>query len=325
MERGTVRHRWIDLLRGIAVLGMIWTHSANAFLNDASQRTQLFQGLTYYHGLVAPLFFWVAGYLRGLSAARPGPRKPAGPTVKRLLGLLALGYLLHFPLTQLLQGDFSTPVLQTLFQSDVLHALSLSCLMLLAVEASGLSKPARLSWALFFGLAALLTTQFMPQLKMGFLPLDELVSPNSGSLFPLCPWMAFACAGFIIGLSGTMSWKLFFVSALGAFALPHVPKHPDAISFFFERLGWVGMFAVLVMKGQELASPPWLRLVGRQSLCVYVVHLLMIYRTPLGRILGRNQQWPNVIGLFFGLALTSFACAWAIDRWQDQARPSSST
>ena len=320
-----MRRQWIDVLRGIAVLGMIWTHSANAFLNNASRETQMFQGLTYYHGLVAPLFFWVAGYLRGLSAGRLGPQKPLAPRVKRLLALLGVGYLLHFPLTQLLQGDFSTPVLQALFQSDVLHALSLSCLMLLAIEAAGLSKPASLSSALFLGLAALLTTQFMPQLKIGFLPLDELVSPHSGSLFPLCPWMAFACAGFIVGLSGTMSWKLFFVSALAAFALPYVPKHPDAISFFFERLGWVGMFAVLVMKGQRLASPAWLRLAGRQSLCMYVDHLLMNYRTPLGQAVAGNQHWPHVIGLFLGLALTSYAFAWANDRRQAQARPSSST
>ena len=113
MERSPSRYEWIDLLRGIAVLGMIWTHAANTFLDRSLQWAQTFQNMTYYHGLVAPLFFWVAGYMRGLSAAKPGPRKPILPTVKRFLCILGLGYLLHVPWDPLLKGDFSEPVLNS--------------------------------------------------------------------------------------------------------------------------------------------------------------------------------------------------------------------
>ena len=196
----------------------------------------------------------------------------------------------------------------------------MSCFLLLLVEQAQLSKRAMLSWALFIGMAALLITQFRPDVTTGILAVDGLISPSFGSLFPLCPWAAFACAGFIIGLSNTMSWKLFFVSALAAFVFPLLPKHPDVISFFFERLGWVGMFAVLVMKASMLISSkvrshaPWLLLIGRQSLTVYVAHLVMIYWTPMVRIVGINQGYPGVLALFLGLTLASLGVAWCNER-----------
>ena len=92
------RYEWIDLLRGIAVIGMIWVHAANTFLAADEQEQAWFNGLRFYHGLIAPTFFWVAGYMRGLAAAKLGPRKPAWPTVKRLLWVWAIGYLRGCPL-----------------------------------------------------------------------------------------------------------------------------------------------------------------------------------------------------------------------------------
>lgn len=315
MGTGSARQDWIDLLRGIAVVGMVWTHAANTFLDGRLQATQTFQNLTFYHGLVSPLFFWVAGYMRGLSAARSGPHKPAWPTVKRLLLILGTGYLMHIPWLPLLGGDFSPPVLQILFQSDVLQALAVSCLLLLDVERRPWQLRSKLLVVLGMGVAVLLCTQYLPPINTGFLALDAFLSPFNGSLFPLLPWMAFACAGFLVGATGALSWRMFMVSALAAFALPHVPKHPDVISFFFERLGWVIMIAVAVMKGsfvlqqRGLALPEWLLLAGRASLCVYITHLILIYWLPIWEWAREGCSWWVVAGIFAGVATLSLGVA----------------
>ena len=316
MERGRQRQNWIDLLRGLAVIGMVWTHAANAFLDTRLQKTALFEHLTFAHGLVAPLFFWVAGYMRGLSAARLAPVSNQGQSLRRLLVVLGLGYLLHLPLPSLLRGDFSRPVLEILFQSDVLQALAISCLLLLAVERARLSIRGCLMVVLGLGMAILLVAQFGPNAEVGFLPVDAYLNSHSGSQFPLFPWAAFACAGFIVGRSGTMSWKLFCVSVLAAWVLPQVPHRPDVISFFFERLGWVTMLAVVIQKGADALQASWLRLAGRESLCVYVTHLALIYwlpvwrGSPLATTCRTNQPWALVGVLFMGLVTVSMALAW---------------
>jgi uncharacterized membrane protein len=118
------RREWADALRGLAVVGMIWTHCANTLLSTQLQATPAFSTATYYHGLIAPTFFWLAGLMRGVSAARPGPRKPAWPTMKRLLMILGIGYLLHVPWAEWLGGDFSAAAWRTFIQVDVLQCLA---------------------------------------------------------------------------------------------------------------------------------------------------------------------------------------------------------
>ena len=335
MGNDRARYEWIDLLRGIAVVGMIWTHAANTLLEASMQDTQGYRELSFYHGLVAPIFFWVAGYMRGLSAARPGPRKPAWPTVKRLLQILSLGYLLHPPWVALMRGDFSAPVLRVLFQCDVLHCLALSCLLLLALE-RGLPRAFVAAAAAGLGLVVVLLTPSMAAATSGFIPFDALLSKQQGSLFPLFPWVGFACAGFVVGSTASASWWLCAVSGIAAFGLPWVPGHSSTFSFFFERLGWVNVIAVLVMKGcsalplRGRRPPRWLLLAGRNSLCVYVSHLILIYAMPwwrgmpLDHLLGATQPPAVVLAIFVALLLASLLAAWCSERWT-QARPRSAT
>lgn len=330
---GTERRRydWIDLLRGLAVVGMVWTHAANDFLAAELQSGPAFRKLTFYCGLVSPLFFWVAGYMRGLAAARAGPRKPAWPTVKRLLLILGTGYLLHIPWAELLHGDFSPRVLRNLFQSDVLQALAVSCLLLLAIERAPCRLLARLLMVLGLGLAAVLLTPVVQNIRTGFLPWDAFLSSGNGSLFPLFPWMAFAYAGFLIGAARAMSWALFLLSALAAFAFPLIAPEQDTLSFFFERLGWITMAAVMVMKvtgwvqARGFSLPAWLLLAGRQSLAVYVAHLILIYWVPvwgwapLSQVFATRASPLLVAGLFLALLAASLAVAGA-NEWRNARR-----
>ncbi len=317
------RFPWIDLLRGCAVVGMVWTHVANALLDASQQAMPYYHTLSYYHGLIAPTFFWLAGYMRGLSAARPGPRKPAWPTVKRLLMIGGIGYLLHVPWNELWRGDVSPPVLRTLFQSDVLQCLAVSSLLLVGIE----HLPARHRlppWlpALGLGLLALLLTDPLQQVTTGLIPLDAYLSKQQGSLFPLFPWCAFAVAGFICGCFGKPSWRLGLAGGVAALGLPLLSS--GMVGFFFERLGYVLVVASLAANARILSdtAPRWLLLAGRESLCLYITHLLLIYAVPcwqgqtLSQGLGSRQPWPNVVGWF----ITVLALAWLVAWWNESRK-----
>lgn len=321
------RHLWIDLLRGIAVAGMIWTHSANTFLDASLQGTSVYHTMSFYHGLIAPIFFWVAGLMRGMSAARAGQAKPYGPTIKRLLLIWGVGYLLHVPWGPLLNGDFSAGVQRVLFQSDVLHCLALSCLILVTVEKLLRDLLSRRVAVAVLGVLCVGVTASLAGAATGMQWLDAYLSKQHGSLFPLFPWFGFAAAGFLCGTAWAPSRKLGVLAALMAFGVPLLWGDQNVPLFFLERLGWVLLIAVLV------ACMPmrprfwgWLLLAGRESLLVYVAHLVMIHGLPLVRgkpldhALGPTQAPLIVVALFLALLVASLCLAWANERRKVRSR-----
>jgi uncharacterized membrane protein len=315
------RQTWIDALRGIAVLGMIWTHACNTFLADTLIHSALFDSLTYWHGLVAPTFLFLAGYNRGLALPyREG--KPAWPTVRRLLMIWAIGYLMHVPWGSL--TEWSEAAQCSLFQADVLHCLAASCLLLLGLEQLGAPKARIVAGIL---LAAVLALSWRG-LHTGWLPLDAYLTRDYGSLFPLLPWLGFPLAGF---LAPTL--RPWAISALGlafCLGLPMLSHGYVPQFFFLERLGWVLLEALLLRilwpflssasasKNQHIQNA--LLLCGRESLIMYVTHLLLIHSVPLWQ--GRTAQglwsgsfgWPEVGCAFMLLTALSFLVAWAWDR-----------
>ena len=310
---------WLDLFRGLAVLGMVWTHAANTFLAADLQTTAWFHHLTYYHGLVAPAFFWIAGYVRAhVTAAAP---KPALPALKRLLQVLFIGYLMYIP-----WGDlFHARAWRAACTVNVLHCLAISGMLMLLAERAG-------RWCHF--LVAVLMLFFVglqtsaESWHTGLLFIDQYFNRNQGSLFALFPWVGFGLAGFLTrgiwsGKADRHAAMVFVLGALLAFAQPYSPWPGGAPEFFLERLGWVMMAAVLVacVADRLSAATGWLRLAGRESLLIYVVHLLMIHSVLLHLpgipcFIGMQQPLWVVGVIFAGLFSASLALAW----WNERRR-----
>jgi hypothetical protein len=284
--------------------------------------------MSFYHGLVAPIFFWVAGFMRGMSAAIPGPPKPAWPTVKRLLVIWLVGCLMHMPWDAVLKLHFDTAAWWMLFQCDVLNCLALSSLILLAVEQSfGLAKTKAWIAVGALGLIVVAATDAVGSLETGFIPFDALLSKRTGSGFPMFPWFGFACAGFVMGTFGAPTWRIALLAAVVAFGVPWIPGETGTVGFFFERLGWVVMIAAMVARlNPFMASMPrWLKLAGRESLWLYVVHLLFIHAVPwwrattLEHLIGRTQPPAMVVVIFVGLLAASLTVAWLNERRKKRA------
>lgn len=312
------RLEWIDLFRGLAVLGMIWTHSAHTFLDTSIRLAPWFQSLDYYHGLIAPAFFWIAGFVRAhVTAGRP---KPALPALKRLLMVMLIGYLLHVSWYSLPSLQLPPDFWREALKIDVLQCLAVSGMLLLLVERCGQWRP--MVAAVLLGLFVSLQTPAQSW-HAGVLALDQFFNHSQGSLFPLFPWVGFGLAGFLTrafwdGTTGRRSALLLLTAAPLALMRPLSAWLGQAPSFFVERLAWVVVAAVIISCAPSgvIRATGWLRLAGRESLLLYVTHLLIIYSMPtpwgsMQQLIGPTQPPWKVVLIFavlFAVALLLGFC-----------------
>lgn len=288
---------------------MVWTHSANTFLTPELKATTWFETLTSYHGLIAPAFFWIAGYARAHVTLHK--TKSAWPVAKRLLIVWLIGYLMHVPWDHLLDAQ----AMRAVATVDVLHCLAISGLILLAVEKLGKGREvaALVLLVVFVGLE-----KPAREWHTDVLVLDQYFSRLHGSQFALFPWVGFGLAGFITrrawdGFPNRSATVVMLVGAAFAWGHSRMPFQDGLPAFFVERLGWVMMAAVLVAVVASLVSrfTGWLRLAGRESLLLYVAHLMLIHsiplpRQPLQHLIGPTQSVSGVLGLFVGLFVISW-------------------
>jgi uncharacterized membrane protein len=313
-----------DWFRGVAVLSMIWVHSANTFSSGAVRGAEWWTELNFWHGLVAPSFFWISGFLRGFFV-RAG-RRPGRATVYRLLGVLILGYALRFPLPSLLQGVWGEAAWQAFFQVDVLQTLAVTGLLLVALEHAARAPWQRDVAVLVLLICSVLLVKPAESWQVGWLPLDAWWNRSEGSLFPIFPWLGFGLAGFLCGRGASgPAWKrkitwLAGGAGLVAWLIPEMPWMGESMRFFLQRLGWVCLFAGILawLIGPCQRHLPWLgtllAFAGRESLILYVIHLQLIHGVPWpGGTLEAN--FGNSFGLaavgvwFFGLATASLLLA----------------
>ncbi len=296
---------------------MVWTHSVHTFLNAGLQETAWYHELDYYHGLIAPAFFWIAGFIRAhVTASAP---KPALPALKRLLMVLLIGYLMYVPWLELLNAQAWSRACTV----NVLHCLAVSGMLMLLAERFGRWRHAMIAvlMLLFVGLE-----KSAESWHTGVLLIDLYFNRNQGSFFALFPWVGFGLAGFLTRSlwNGTANRNAVWVFALGAlltFIQPCSPWPGGLPEFFLERLGWVMMAAVLVscMADRLSAVTGWLRLAGRESLLLYVAHLLLIHAVPLPRLplqylVGATQPLWVVSLIFVALFTVSLALGWWNER-----------
>lgn len=316
---------WLDWFRGLAVIAMIWVHTANSLLSQDIQSTPWFKEMTFWHGLIAPSFFWISGFTRGLLA---NPARPAGnATLRRLSGLLLLGYALHFPFWAVLAGDWSSPTWQAVWQVDVLHALAITGFILVALERLSAARPLPTFTLIVPLLAFVLPTAPASHWLTGWQPIDAWLNNQHGSLFPLFPWVGFGIAGFLCGRLCTgpaIKERIRQLSGVGillALLLPRLHWLDSTSAFFLQRLGWVLVFASLMVwpLAPALARLPrvasLIGLAGRESLFLYVIHLLLLFSIPfpqatLTQRFGLSQPLPATILWFLAITLISLALTW---------------
>jgi uncharacterized membrane protein len=302
---------FIDLMRAFAVLMMVQGHTTDVLLSPAYRNPEAASYIVwnFMRGMTAPIFLFTAGnvftYLFKLND-KPfliNPRTKKG--FKRFLLLVFLGYMMRFPTANIFKFSAATPEeLRTFFAVDVLQLIGFGILFLMIFiyisEKLNFSSYVVLSLGTFLFIALFPAFSFIHWKNFLPVPVAGYFSYETGSNFPLFPWVAFVLAGGILGnylakhpnvfKTSLFSLKLtVFGAGLVLIALigDSVEKKIFGQSYFwtispnlvFLRIGIVLILNALVafVSIKVDSIPRIIILVGRNTLLIYIVHLVILY------------------------------------------------
>lgn len=300
------RLRYVDGLRGFAVLLMMQTHAYDAWLSPAAKETTFFAFSRYFGGYPAALFLFLAGVSLAL-AAQAQRRREAPPkrfvTQSLARAGMVLVYALLFRLWMYFTSGFRDH--ENFFRVDVLNCIGLS-LALVTVLVLPLRSQLWTAAALAVAVAVALLTPLAwdgpwpagtPHRIGGYVG-----GRFHNALFPLFPWAAYTAAGAGVGFlvsrhrdaQGDEKRLVLGLAAAGLIAIP--------IALWLSRLPWtigprfdfwwtspnyvaikMGVLLVLLAASLLFDRTPlaeafrFMYIVGQASLLVYWVHVEIVY------------------------------------------------
>jgi uncharacterized membrane protein len=303
---------FIDLLRALAVLQMVQGHTVDVLLsNDYRNLDSIFFSTWFFmRGMTAPIFLFTSGtvftYLFRLvkEPFSENPRVKKG--LYRFLLLVSLGYLIRYPTWKIFDFSDVTPAQWTVFFTvDVLQLIGFGLLIILTFifvsEKIGYKDNLvfLVGTAFFFGLWPVIAqvnwSNFLPA------PIAAYLYQDNGSLFPLFPWVGYMMCGAMLGSylaknpsifkTSIFSLKLTIYGSLLIFIFVvlksiEIGTDNEGIRYWSNSIGLVSLrvgFVLLLNSAvsyisQKLTSiPRFLVLIGRNTLLIYVVHLIILY------------------------------------------------
>lgn len=300
----------VDLLRLLALFQMVNGHTLDAVLDQATREGEGFARYNFFRGLVSVSFMLAAGVAFHLTTlSRLTGRAPEGARkrVGRMLEIIAIGYLLRFPLGAWSDDPRVVAASWRRFaEIDVLQVIGVS---LLTLEALAHLLRRRRYVEIATGLLVCIVVAASPLAEMTTtdLPWSFLtgwLGHGSGSIFPLFPWSAYVFAGaalaavafpeggrtparrIVLGLAAStviVSATSFVLWRAPFSAWAEPASYASMPAFFFEKLAWVlGTLAVLApVMSRVRALPGPIATLAQETLAVYVFHLLVLYFPPV--------------------------------------------
>ena len=330
---------FLDLLRAFAVLNMVQGHTIDVLLGSQFRdlNNPIFLLWFSNRGLTAPIFMFSAGttfmYLFRLQKISFGENPRVMRGIKRALLLIGLGYLMRYPTATLFYFKYVTESQWDVFYVvDVLQLIGFGLLYILLL--AYIAEKIKVSdYIVFiFGTLAIIFlyplseqvvwTNYFHKAIAGYL------SSGTHSNFPLFPWLSYLAAGSFLGSylaknptvfkSTRFSFELLgagvgllLLSYLGnivevaVFSESHFWTSSPNLVFF--RLGLVITFTSLItfIALKINTIPKVLILLGRNTLLIYVVHLVILYGSPwnLGVVYMLDKALNPYLTIFSALVM----------------------
>lgn len=332
------RDPWLDAVRGVSVVAMVFGHTLDLTLQDGVRELPLVTLYWSFRGLTAPLFLVVAGWAL-VSSLRSTDADAVGRRLRRAAMVLGLGYGLHWPGLSAAQAMAAEGTLWPhLLAFDTLPCIGW-CIVAGVLLLFLLRRlPGRIG---AFGVLAL----WVPFLALiswpvglgaGWLWHGLLGHPQAH--FPLVPWSGFFFLGGTLSLvvSRLQERRHRSMALLLAGGLLLLLLERTGLEDWSQTSTWPTYYRMgqaILGLGLLSAVPAWrvpgLVMLGRCSLGVYVAHLVLLYGWAgdegLAVRWARQLSMPAALGLGALVLVAAAAMARGVPsalRWiQEKAAP----
>ena len=270
----------------------------------------------------------------------------------RYIALLGIGYLLHLPYFSLQKLFYETASweFEQLWNVDTLQCIGVSLILLQTLVFVLKDEKKYLVVTSFLAGFAILLAPLMwnlPRVNWLHPALVSYINGEYGSFFPMFPWFGFIAFGSVVGQLFLLATKakqperfVLLMMIVGASMILaglilvhlHIPFYPihdwykTNPLYSMIRLGMIMLFCGMLWHGEQHSRKYLhettkkkirpLQMLGRESLMIYVAHLIVLYGSPLnhgaGYYLGTTLNlWQStfVFGILF-FTMLLLAIAW---------------
>jgi uncharacterized membrane protein len=319
---------------------MILAHVVNPLLALEYRSETIFYIVNVIEGLVAPAFLFAAGGSFSIIISKKREdilffRKPAIRYFLRVVQILMLAYLLHIPYRTLHQCKTIMTGNEYLFfiNCDILQSIGIGLLFLLVLYILLRNDKIFYVVLLLLSLIIIISTPYVWRYDFAkILPVEfaTLLNRKYGSLFPLFPWVAYVFLGCLVsnmllknlrsnneeGILKKFSIAGIIIIFLGIIleflSIPTTEFYDfwyTSPNIFMIRIGAVLIF-IYILWFLEVKFKYKMKIFGvfgRESLLVYIIHLIIIYGSALGlglyQYIGTKLNWLEVMIIFIGICI----------------------
>ena len=327
-------------MRGLAVVIMIQCHTFNSFTRVDLREGGPYVLTQFVGGMAAPLFLLMAGMTTAFQMESLERREP-NPWRRWLISLKRAAYILTIAFTfRFTNWLFSVPHtgFGELTKVDILNCMGVGMAML----AVGTVFPshARTRFAVGAGLAIAALSPLMTNLPWSGTPalLQEYLVPGPGrGRFPFFPCVSYIAFGMALGamvkraaaerFERLMQWSMligFSLIFIGQYfsnipysVYPNANFWTDSPALVVIRVGICMMIMAAAYLWTEYGVGPgwsWMQAMGKNSLQVYWVHVMIVYGSlvaPIKRTLSIPQgALATVIVTLMMIAMSALWLAW---------------
>jgi uncharacterized membrane protein len=338
------RYPYLDWLRGLAILIMIQCHAFNSFTRVDLREGGPYVLSQFVGGMAAPLFLFMAGMTTGFQMESLAQREPNARR-RWLVALKRGGYILAIAFTfRFTNWLFSMPhtTVNELTKVDILNCMGVG-LALLAVCAI-FEGAARVRFAAGVGLAIALVSPIVANFDWSGAPslLQDYITPSPRvGRFPLFPCASYLALGLAAGsivkraaadrIDRLMQWNVLIGFAL-IFTGQYFSNIPysiytksnfwtDSPALVIIRLGIVMLLAAAAYLWTEYcvgSGWSWMQTLGKNSLMVYWVHVMIVYGAVV-RPIKRQLSIPQAV--LATLTVTAMMVALSVIWLRRKGRP----